>query len=140
MYDKVRPQAIHHSLLRADYCLYHMYFYLERKNRPDCVPSYPHINKEQMGKILDRLTDGRVLVSDGAWGTFLHEKGLKVGECPELWNVERPEEVEDIARSYVEAGSNVIETNSFGASTYKLEAFGLAADFLGGGGGAVMRC
>jgi len=49
-----------------------------------------------------------------------------VGECPELWNVERPEEVEDIARSYVEAGSNVIETNSFGASTYKLEAFGLA--------------
>ena len=79
-----------------------------------------------MTRIIDRLRGGRTLVSDGAWGTFLHEKGLRVGECPELWHVERPGDVEDIARSYVEAGSDLIETNSFGGSPYKLESFGLA--------------
>ena len=40
-----------------------------------------------MGKILDQIKAGKVLVSDGAWGTFLQQKGMKLGECPEEWNI-----------------------------------------------------
>ena len=80
-----------------------------------------------MGKILDKLATGRVLVSDGAWGTFLHQKGLKADECPELWNMHRSDDVLQIASSYVEAGADIILTNSFGASPIKLEGYGLEA-------------
>ncbi len=68
---------------------------------------------------------GRILVSDGAWGTFLQRKGLKPGECPELWCLERRAEVLDVAKSYIEAGADMIESNSFGGTRFKLEAFGL---------------
>ncbi|MCF7803080.1 MAG: homocysteine S-methyltransferase family protein [Candidatus Marinimicrobia bacterium] len=78
-----------------------------------------------MGKISQQVESGRILLSDGAWGTFLHQKGLSTGQCPEIWNVDRPDDVLDIARSYVIAGSNMIETNSFGGSRFKLEAYGL---------------
>ena len=44
-----------------------------------------------MGKILDKLKAENVLVSDGAWGTFLQAKGLKPGECPEQWNITNAE-------------------------------------------------
>lgn len=66
-----------------------------------------------------------MLVSDGAWGTLLHEMGLKAGECPESWTLSRPEDVLKVARSYVEAGADVILTNSFGGSPAKLKAYGL---------------
>ena len=78
-----------------------------------------------MGKILDRLKRGDVLVSDGAWGTFLHQKGLSADESPESWNLSRPDDVFAIATSYVDAGADVILTNSFGGSPFKLEAYGL---------------
>ena len=77
-----------------------------------------------MGKIIEKIAEGRVLVSDGAWGTFLHAKGLKVQECPESWNIERPSDVEEIARSYVDAGADIILTNSFGGSPLKLMGYG----------------
>ena len=64
--------------------------------------------------ILGAVQSGRVLVSDGAWGTFFQKKGLKPGECPELWCIDRRAEVLDVARSYVEAGADMIESNSFG--------------------------
>lgn len=75
--------------------------------------------------IIDEINKGRMLVSDGAWGTFLQKKGLQAGECPELWNLSRPSDVMDIAQSYIDAGADMIETNSFGANYYKLKNYGL---------------
>ncbi|MCL2539352.1 MAG: homocysteine S-methyltransferase family protein, partial [Oscillospiraceae bacterium] len=77
-------------------------------------------------KITDAVREGNILVSDGAWGTFLHKKGLRVGECPEEWNLTRLDEVRDIARSYVAAGAKIVKTNSFGANRFRLSHFGLA--------------
>ncbi|MFA5689721.1 MAG: homocysteine S-methyltransferase family protein [Kiritimatiellales bacterium] len=79
-----------------------------------------------MEKITELVKEGRILVSDGAWGTFLQKKGLKPGECPELWNIDRPDDVRDIASAYVAAGADLVETNTFGANRFKLAHYGLA--------------
>ena len=78
-----------------------------------------------MGKIADTLKTGRILLSDGGWGTFLLDMGLGLGECPDLWSVTRFSEISGIAKSYIQAGSDMVQTNSFGANYYKLAHFGL---------------
>ena len=55
----------------------------------------------------------------------MHERGLEPGECPELWNVTHRDDVFAIAKSYIDAGADMILTNSFGGSPYKLEHYGL---------------
>jgi 5-methyltetrahydrofolate--homocysteine methyltransferase len=79
-----------------------------------------------MNSISDKIKKGKILVSDGAWGTFLQQKGLAPGECPELWNLEKPDAVFDIAKSYIDAGADMIETNSFGGNSYKLALYNLS--------------
>ena len=65
-------------------------------------------------------------IFDGAMGTMLQAGWLKPGACPELMNIEHPDVVKSIHEAYIKAGSTIIETNTFGASTIKLEHYGLA--------------
>jgi len=73
----------------------------------------------------DTLASGKVLVADGAAGTFLMEAGLPHGTPPDVWNIENPEAILALHRGYVEAGSQVILTNTFGANRIKLEKAGI---------------
>ena len=65
-----------------------------------------------------------IRVTDGAWGTELQKKGVPAGGAPELMNVQNPTSVEVVARSYVDAGSDAIITNTFGGNKYVLEQHG----------------
>lgn len=67
----------------------------------------------------DRLAAG-VIVADGAWGTMLAERGLPAGAPPERWTLEHPEIVAEIARAYVDAGAEMVTTNTFGAGPMRL--------------------
>ncbi len=80
-----------------------------------------------MSDFLKRIARGDVLISDGAMGTFLHAKGLQPGECPESWCISHPDVVKWIAEAYIAAGSDVVETNSFGGNSFKLAAYGMAS-------------
>jgi 5-methyltetrahydrofolate--homocysteine methyltransferase len=80
-----------------------------------------------MDRLLARLNRGEVLVGDGAWGTMLMERGLLPREAPEAFGLAHPEVLEEIACLYLEAGADLITTNTFGASPLRLAAYGLEA-------------
>jgi methionine synthase I (cobalamin-dependent) len=78
-----------------------------------------------MSEFQNWLSEGP-LIADGAWGTQLLALGLPPGALPDAWNLERPERAESVARAYVDAGSQVILTNTFRSNGITLEEAGLA--------------
>lgn len=74
--------------------------------------------------ILDLIKE-RIVLFDGAMGTQLINRGLEKGDCPELWNLQRPDDLAEIYKSYFDAGSDVVTTNTFGGNAVKLESYGL---------------
>jgi 5-methyltetrahydrofolate--homocysteine methyltransferase len=83
------------------------------------------INENEMCKISELISQHKLLTSDGAWGTYLFKKGLISGNCPEEWNLTHPDAVFDIAKSYVNAGADIISTNTFGSNVFKLIQFNI---------------
>ena len=79
-----------------------------------------------MTGLRERLAQDGILVSDGATGTFLQRAGLPSGMAPDRWNLENPDAVETMHRGYVDAGADLIVTNTFGSSRPRLEKEGLA--------------
>ena len=71
-----------------------------------------------MKNIIDLIKEKRIYF-DGGMGTMLQKQGLKPGELPELWNVEHPDIITDIHRQYLNAGANIITTNTFGINSLK---------------------
>lgn len=74
-----------------------------------------------MGQLLDRLSQRKVLVSDGAWGTMLQARGMTADDCPEEWNLSHADDVRGVAEAYASAGSDLVLTNTFGGSRPKLD-------------------
>lgn len=79
-----------------------------------------------MHPTLKTLLAAAPIVTDGACGTQLQQRGLPLGAYPDAWNLEQPDKVEDVARGYVEAGSQVILTNTFGSNRFVLGRQGAA--------------
>jgi 5-methyltetrahydrofolate--homocysteine methyltransferase len=79
-----------------------------------------------MQSLRERIDHRHVLLSDGAMGTMLFKEGVGPGECPEAVALERPELLTKIARAYLDAGSDLVQTNTFGGSPAKLAHYGLA--------------
>jgi 5-methyltetrahydrofolate--homocysteine methyltransferase len=76
--------------------------------------------------LIEQLIAGGPVVTDGAWGTQLFARGLDPGDVPDSWNLSHPDRVEEVGRAYVEAGSQVILTNTLRANRLTLAAYGLA--------------
>jgi 5-methyltetrahydrofolate--homocysteine methyltransferase len=84
-----------------------------------------HPKEQHMESILERLKQGDVIVGDGALGTMLMQRGLKHGDPPEGFNLTKPDVLEEIAALYLDAGAEIITTNTFGASPLRLRQFSL---------------
>ena len=78
---------------------------------------------------MDRLKKGEILICDGAMGTSLQAAGLGIGEAPEEWNISKPEVVKKVHKSFIDVGSDMIATNTFGANPIKLKKAGLGDKF-----------
>ena len=68
--------------------------------------------------VLDYLKENIVYL-DGGMGTILQGKGLQAGELPEKWNISHPDVISGIHKDYYDAGSNIVNTNTFGANSLK---------------------
>lgn len=81
---------------------------------------------EEHPGILDRLAAGDTLIFDGATGTYLQQHGLEPGGSPELMNANDPDVVRGMAKTYFDAGSDIVLTNSFGGNRFMLAKYGAA--------------
>jgi 5-methyltetrahydrofolate--homocysteine methyltransferase len=77
-------------------------------------------------RLLERLASGETLISDGATGSYLQTQGLEPGGCPEEFNVTHPAIIKGMAKAYFDAGSDMVLTNSFGGSRFRLKHYGYA--------------
>lgn len=82
------------------------------------------VNREEVMSVLNELP-GAPVIADGALGTELQARGLRMGELPDEWNLSHPEVIEDVIRSYVDAGSDVVLTVTFRANRITLACHGL---------------
>lgn len=73
-----------------------------------------------MDKLIEFLSERPFVLGDGAMGTMLHAAGMTAGGAPEEWNISRPWVIRGIYQAYVDAGSQVITTNTFGGTSYRL--------------------
>lgn len=78
-----------------------------------------------MPALHDLLVERRNLLVDGAMGTELFARGLTAGDPPEMWNLDMPDDVVDVHKGYVKAGSDIILTNSFGGTAFRLKLHNL---------------
>ncbi|HVV71721.1 MAG TPA: homocysteine S-methyltransferase family protein, partial [Verrucomicrobiae bacterium] len=94
-----------------------------------------------MNPVLEKLLTHGPVLTDGAWGTQLQALGLQTGDFPDAWNATHPERVTAVARAYVEAGSRVILTNTFGANQIRMreQATGFTVAELNRKGVAISR-
>ena len=76
-----------------------------------------------MHALIEELLKEAPVVTDGSWGTQLQKRGLARGECPDMWNLSNPDRVREVAALYVNAGSRIILTNTFGANRFVLGKF-----------------
>ncbi|MFT5504378.1 MAG: methionine synthase I (cobalamin-dependent) [Gammaproteobacteria bacterium] len=84
--------------------------------------SLNNINTNSIQNLFERLLSEKdVLLTDGATGTNLFEMGLQSGDAPEFWNIEQPEKISAHYRSFIDAGSDIILTNTFGGTRYRLK-------------------
>src|SRR5512132_3090096 len=88
----------------------------------------PHPDQLKMAKspgwqIVDRVKAGELLVFDGGYGTALFDAGLLNGACPEVWNDSHADVVRGIHQGYFDAGSDFVETNTFGGTRLKLNEY-----------------
>src|SRR5688572_14085843 len=74
---------------------------------------------------LDRLKQGKPLLADGAMGTMLYSRGIRMETCFDQLNLTKPDVITGIHRDYIAAGAEMIETNTFSANRFKLADFGL---------------
>ena len=74
-----------------------------------------------MPSLAELLKTKRVLLADGATGTNYFEMGLTAGDPPEMWNVDHPDKVASLHRRFVEAGADIILTNTFGCNKHRLK-------------------
>jgi 5-methyltetrahydrofolate--homocysteine methyltransferase len=78
-----------------------------------------------MHPLIESLVQSGPVVTDGSWGTQMQKRGLKRGQSPDSWNLSHPEKVLEVARQYVDVGSQIILTNTFGASRLSLSNYKL---------------
>lgn len=78
-----------------------------------------------MTNLQQLLDSGKTIVADGGMGTMLMNAGLEQGNASELWNVERPDIIRQIHAGYIQAGAQIILTNSFGGNAIRLSSHGL---------------
>jgi len=78
-----------------------------------------------MVSLAERLAESTPLLVDGAMGTELFARGLTAGDPPEMWNIDMPDNVIDVHKGYIKAGSDIILTNSFGGTSFRLKLHNL---------------